>query len=1194
MKRLRLPLAVSLATVAFASQAADAYLADKTSASVNWRDASKWVDSQGNALAAAPTTSVDTAYIVDDGMSVRRRKLTFGGSSGKGTLPDYTIGAVCGSYLNTIAWQDYYHNATGNHQPAYTLTLLNPNGFEGFWETLGASAVFELPAANGFVPRLSHLSSRRCPRVKVSSDGGTGEVGDIYGCGAVEKTGPGTLLVESASSGRARLYVREGGLSLKGRPTSGSSLVDAILAKAMLHLDASVESSLVKGMDKDGRVTVERWNDVRGAGRPHAFVPTDQELVTQRSSAVRHANAPFVNGNATPTGLPVVDFGAGKVADFEKLGPTNCFMKFSEELAGVREVVYAISRPDGLNYVPVLGSVDEEYYPFYPSGANLFYERHASPDVYMGDVRVDGEHVVNNVYTYAADFRSRMHVVGVGTTNAVHALALACERRIPEKVGGIRIGEVLVFDEPLTVEERTAIDGYLVAKWEDSSVERDVSAVFLSDGTKIDVPAGRTATVSQLVVGTNSVEKTGGGTLRIGRLYGGESFSVKEGAVEFSGHERIPADAPAADPWLWLDATDGTSIVGGADGITRWNDTRNGSVESATNYAVTTHTVLPKLVENGCGTLPVVDFGTQNEGTWMDFSKTGVDYAKSVFMVVRLKVTGKQNLLGSSNAEGRRTSDTSTALLTSDGYMNPKMYAAQWTVNGKPADPRLPCDVLAQTDDFFVLGFSAAEAVRVDKLFRDQNASGADRKGCCQLGEYLLYDRLLSEDEKRRTTAYLMNRWLGKAHPENDGSSSVKEMTVSDDSPIVIDTDCDIAIGAVAGGNGTFSKSGAGEVTVLSASTNSAKSISVSGGALALNLRLPLENEALFHFDASDRETLTLVEGVDVDGNPVTNVTHWADARRNGIVATSTRIWAPAHPSASWRYAAMAVADPVFVNAETATGVVRPAVNFGDPRNSSNGTPEGCKANAASFMLPETYEVKEIFTVYADTGSNSTRGFIVGVNNTDWMRNSAAIISSNYTSNDAKNGYHAVDGAYVAYSTYLTHGQFYVVSFGTKYGNVDGSPILIDAICQDRVSNAGGGTVCEQIAFGRTLSPDERDEMEEYLKSKWLGKAKSPYSAANMVFGIVFDESGVPGRVDINDVVDFSDGASFLLSAADVSAIPRSGRWPVLGCIDAVGWDVSRVSLESGFSRRRTASLSMERGTVYLSIGSFGNVIIVR
>ena len=44
MKRLRLPLAVSLATVAFASQAADAYLADKTSASVNWRDASKWVD----------------------------------------------------------------------------------------------------------------------------------------------------------------------------------------------------------------------------------------------------------------------------------------------------------------------------------------------------------------------------------------------------------------------------------------------------------------------------------------------------------------------------------------------------------------------------------------------------------------------------------------------------------------------------------------------------------------------------------------------------------------------------------------------------------------------------------------------------------------------------------------------------------------------------------------------------------------------------------------------------------------------------------------------------------------------------------------------------------------------------------------------------------------------------------------------
>ena len=71
-------------------------------------------------------------------------------------------------------------------------------------------------------------------------------------------------------------------------------------------------------------------------------------------------------------------------------------------------------------------------------------------------------------------------------------------------------------------------------------------------------------------------------------------------------------------------------------------------------------------------------------------------------------------------------------------------------------------------------------------------------------------------------------------------------------------------------------------------------------------------------------------------------------------------------------------------------------------------------------------------------------------------------------------------------------------------------------------------------------------------------------------------------------------GASFLLSAADVSAIPSSGRWPIFECIDAVGWDASRVALENGFSRRRSASLSMERGTVYLSIGSFGNVIIFR
>ena len=161
MIRFKQVVALAFVASALVASATDAYLVDKTHGSVSWQDASNWVDSLGNALSAAPTTSVDTAYIVDEGMAVRRRKLTFGGSKGAGTLPDYTIGAVYGSYLNTIAWQDDYNAATGTHQPAYTLTLLNPNGFEGFWENKGASAEFELPAAGGSMQRLFHLSSKR-------------------------------------------------------------------------------------------------------------------------------------------------------------------------------------------------------------------------------------------------------------------------------------------------------------------------------------------------------------------------------------------------------------------------------------------------------------------------------------------------------------------------------------------------------------------------------------------------------------------------------------------------------------------------------------------------------------------------------------------------------------------------------------------------------------------------------------------------------------------------------------------------------------------------------------------------------------------------------------------------------------------------------------------------------------------------
>ena len=1203
MSKLKFVLAVAAAVVTFGVFATDAYLKDMTSGTVNWKDASRWQGENGETLVAAPLTADDSAYIVDDGMQVRRRTLSFDGAhnGGDGSYPDVTIGSVTGSFLNTIRWQDYYNDQTGNHAKAYTLTLLNPSGFLGFWEVTGASAVFALPTDGTTEPCLTHLGSKRFPQVSVPTAGTTAKVADLYQGGAMEKRGPGTLKVDLVQTGRPRIYVREGAVSLTGDPTTGKSALETALAKAAIHLDASVASSLVTGTDAEGRTTVERWNDVRGADYPYSKVPTDDDLKTTRSSAIKHANAPFLNTDEpSPTGLPVVDFGWHGNEEGFTTGLKDSFHIFSEPLEGIREVFYAIIRPNGLNSVPVLGALDDNAenmaLAFYPVGTAFLDEKHAKASVYKGDIRVDGEHVANNSFRYTTEYRTRMHVAGIGTTDGVSAVALACERRIPNKVGGMRIGEVLVFTEPLTVAERTAIDGYLVGKWEDSAKARVASAVFLDEGTSIDVPEGRTVYVSQLVVGKNAATKTGGGTLRVGRLYSeGTGFSVTAGAVELEKADVVPTDAPAARPWIWLDATDGGSIVGDASGVTQWNDTRLDKDATAVNYAISSGDVLPTVVAAACGTKSAVDFGKDATGTWMDFNRKGSMFARAVYMVVRMKALGKQNLFGSSSREGRRSSSVSSALLTSDIYMNPKMLAAQWTINGEPVDPRVPCAALNQTNDFFVVGFSASEAVMIDMLFRDWNETDNERKGRFQLGEYLLYDRVLSEDESRRTQAYLLNRWLQKPHPENTGSASIGTVAFDVNAPIKVSADYDVDIGFAKGGNGTVEKDGVGTAKVAVSATNIAETV-VKSGELDLALRMPFEKKALFHFDASDTNTFTTYESVDAwDGVTRTHIKEWADVRRNGIVALSTHIWgtqkAKENYNTYWRYPAMNKADPSLAQVELADGHVMPAVNFGDRMDSTTGYNLEWPTNTSSFTLPQAYEVREVLTVYADTDVNGGYGYVIGNKEQAWLRGSSRLLHETSSAQEARESSFFQNGYETSWTLRLKYGEFYVLCYSVKEG---AAAIKINAICQDRSSNAGGGTVCEQIAFAENLSADERTKITQYLLAKWFHVGVTPFSAADIDFGFAFDGRGEMGMLRINQAFDFSEGASFTFSALNRAMMPGEGKWPFLEFLDVTGFDASKISVVNELPRKRDVTVSLEGNVLYMSYGKPGMLMLVR
>ena len=148
--------------------------------------------------------------------------------------------------------------------PARTMTIGDASGFLGFWTTQSPKATFKFPPGGG----MSALSTPARPFVSVPAASTKVTVDKLYGSGAVNKTGAGTLAVNSFGGGEVKVFVEEGTLELTGE---GETTLSELLGRAALHLDASDDSTLVKTNTdaygvQDGYTHVTRWYDVRRNG----------------------------------------------------------------------------------------------------------------------------------------------------------------------------------------------------------------------------------------------------------------------------------------------------------------------------------------------------------------------------------------------------------------------------------------------------------------------------------------------------------------------------------------------------------------------------------------------------------------------------------------------------------------------------------------------------------------------------------------------------------------------------------------------------------------------------------------------------------------------------------------------------------------------------------------------------------------
>ena len=1062
-----------------------------------WADAANWKNANtGEALSEPPTNASDNvAFAVPhDNISLQRIGVGTGQETSKSC--DIVVNSVSGNERHKICHSFMWSEGTSaKHR---RLTVLNPNSFTGLWFAGDAHAVFSFPAAGSFVPEISALSANARPEVEVPAAGTSARLDALYNSGALIKLGAGDLTVGGTQNCDSRFYVKEGSLTLTGRE-EGEDL-ESLLKSSAFHLDATVSSSYsVRADGSSARVCVTNWCDVRGRG----FAASVPGYV----SRLKVVNAPFL-APAAGNGLDMIDFGSA-LADAESValwGPTNCVMHFPQ-MDNVREVFYVAKYHKKPGFNAVIGdSVKPTLQP-----ADAFLGGSANFGARTGVIFANGTQVDRNWWPAGGHGLTNLNVVSVGSPSNMVFSALATDQDYSERTGGMMIGEVLLYTNALSRAARMRVHAYLCNKWQrrDIAADADAGQVFL-EGTEAAVGvAGGKATLVDLVANAeHKVVKTGSGTLEVDMIYPFNAvLDVRGGNIRFArAVPSVSAQAPASDPSVWLDASTGTSLTtetpdgAGRANVLSWKDRRGGELPAGGASEVKP-TVAPGASATG---LDVVDFGeTAETYSYVKFPWWGdtTPRFKAGFAVVRLLKADRSfvPVFGSKNMTFMREGEKggSHSRFISEKYTHPALGAALWTLNGVPQNPTEYDARLHGTSEFNVIAFSASENVLVDAVAWGRN--NASYCGAMQVGEVILYDRELTDRERRGTEAYLMDKWLGKSHPAEAELSP--SYVFGGTQPAVLDSDVDFTVGSIAGGTDELTKKGTGSILVGSdIASFDGRRLTVEGGVLEFSSVRHFFDEALFHFDASDSGSLVYWDGA--DGKP--ELAQWLDVRRNGIMATTVLNDAAGYVKCA----------PSLAEREVRPGVFMPMLDFGGVLGGSS----------AAMLINKTFaNVREAHTVHQDRSKNSMFFSYSHLNPTsgssaqyhDFYRATDGSFFGVNAAEALKNGYVATNGVPMASYTDI------VPTAATLFSMAATADVHVNSIQYDRTV-PGGAYVGEQLAFSRVLNERERDYLQKYLMWKWFGEGERPYWI-NGVFSSFAVSAGSSLRFSGNAVLSVSE-----------------------------------------------------------------------
>lgn len=922
-------------------------------------------------------------------------------------------------------------------------------------------------------------------------------LGATSGRGHIRKEGPGPLAIEHPRLIQDRLELKEGRLVFDSNdPAPRTEGVTAAIPSdgLILHLDASDAASITTNALNQ----VTEWRDLTDSG--NRLVPgVDGTTVGVAPVYRKHA----------VTGRPMVDFGGCQ---------SKSFMNLATRITTARTVVYAFDGRYGGQHL--LSDVSTTQLA--GAGGTSFH-RGASPMFnfgFVGDYDVgcpigvnggvvyDGLYQVNpgreclrgtpQILTFSGDSGNR--IIG----------RIGMDRTFTSRSGGLAVGELLVWNRVLSRGEMAQVYKALEGKWLAYAAAPLRSLDVVGEG--------------EIAVKTDFAVDTLSGTGTVAAAAG--TVAVEGIANDFQGafagtggrwnvrHDRgaVPTANPVTDGLLaHFDPSDPSLVTTNASGqITLLTSVNDANLTAAKFLNAPTLSTGDASI----GHMPIIDCGDiySSQGLAMSTSFTNV---QTVICVYGGQKGGSQ-LFGSDKlAQAFQRNISSADKPIFEIQNQPTQWCEAW-VDGR----KVIATVDGLKSGYQLLSFVWPRNLVLNWLGMRENA--ANGGGGSRYGEFLMWNRCLTDEERKSVEAYLAAKWFGRATHgyEVAGRPVIPGYATKAGAPadFYVPAGETNTIGYLTG-EGGVAKSGAGVLKFTGSLSELSGGIEVKEGEAVLVTTcpdpdvLPVTAGLLAHFDAE--------KGVTTNANGV--VSAWAS--QEGAVPYGGYVATQAKNSATY---------PKLVE-DAING--HQAIDFGPYGTAGCGlwfdpsTHVDSVVNVSAHDYGSIPGCKSIFLVF---NSAAGGGFVVGnLGDSYFHRNTTAVTPGSSWGRDVAG---ALFTPGVASSTSAILDCESVGSTQTGVLNGDwqllevyktGNAANVAGFAFDRFQHLtdrhGGNKVAEAVFFDRSLDADEKLALRMYFYNKYYarsapgaGTLDRMYANAPAVGGVKVAEGA---KLDLNGFV---------------------------------------------------------------------------